>query len=116
MSWVAVGTAAVGVGTSIYQSQQASSQASSQATRDAQAAQAAQAAAQAAEAARQAEIRKQSQIAQSQANAQKILTEAQIKSSRAKTTRTVTILSMIGGALLIATVSIVLVLKNKNKK
>lgn len=110
MSWVAVGTAAVGVGTSIYQSQTAPKGAS--ASQIAQA----QAAADAAEAARQAEIRKQFQIAQSQANAQKILTEAQIKSSRAKTTRTVTILSMIGGALLIATVSIVLVLKNKNKK
>lgn len=74
--------------------------------------QAIQAASQA-EAARQAALLKQMQIAQSQANAQKILAEANAKAKSASTTRTVIILSLVGVTTLIGITIVVLALKNK---
>ena len=70
-------------------------------------------AAAAAQAAQEAAIQKQMIIAQSQQNAEQIAANVDIQNRKASTARTLTVIGMIGGALLIGTVITVLILKKK---
>jgi len=109
MSFVAVGTFVVSTGLGLWGSDKAKKEAAKQQKLANQAA----AAEQVAEAARQAVLQKQMEQAAIQANAQKIRDDAQLKAKKSKTTRTVTMISLIGGSLLIGITTMVVILKRK---
>src|SRR3989304_2123153 len=102
MSFVAVGTFVVSTGLGLWGSDKAKKEAAKQ-----------QKLANQAEAAGQAVLQKQMEQAAIQANAQKIRDDAQLKAKKSKTTRTVTMISLIGGSLLIGITTMVVILKRK---
>lgn len=108
MSWVAIGTTVVSIGTSVYGKDQASIAAKNAANQQLKMAQLA--------AQEQAERTKQMQLAASQQATGDILNAAEIEKKKEKTKRTIIIIGSVIVGLAITTVSVLLVFKkNKNK-
>lgn len=108
MSGVSIGMTAISIGVGIWQSEQAKSEAKKKEA-------AALAAYNTAQAAAQAAALREAQRLADQAAALKLISDANIKAKKAKTSRIVLILSIVGGTVLTAVTVIGLTLRSKNK-